>query len=1281
MGGAAFFISLAATLAPAAVPSDALRLPLRAQVISAPWEPAAELVDDYAETTYGRKWDFQDGSPAHIAHFGTGILDHRVAEGQLSFTTGPADAALSWGDFDGKLSRHRQEKFRWNHPAWSSGVLQLRIKQGLAESRWAVTWGRTTELQYAGNKPAPQRFTLKGTGWQTVDVDLGRRGEHFASWLTIATETPGNPVAISRIRIVRPSERAHFRAEITLPAAPVFGAIWYTAQPQYVIAVNAQEVHRWHGNGCGWWPSWLEITKHLRPGKNALCFDCELMDWMGRENFLIVGGVVRCADGHVIRIASDGSWRVAKSPQPGWMAPGFDASRWAWARSHGAAADARFPREITAAAIGGISQMWRASLEAGYQVIPPRHLGALEMSCPDRPDPLFAIDEPAVMELSAPLRRFDGKRYELAYRLYDSATRRQVAGGRVPALPDDTRQQRWRWSKAGLARGIHAAYFDLALEGQAEETALLELAVCGPVGGRRIRGMSPEEGLELTPVDRIDCGSADDAHAKYYAEFVAPAPSLPKPKIVDDPIAGRVLELGREFQWASYRVRFPDLTRPYLLRITYPDSHPQVLGVCIDAPFKPPHYATILGCGAASGRESPPTNTLQTFRTLAWPKAHDATITLINYHGAGPLRIQAIEILRVDNELPQLEIPHASPGRLFGYATERGTVMLTSFGQYPAGWCFEHNMQNCATTATLRHWYVAAENLIRWLKFTGQNAWCYNAHQYDQVYYPTELSDRYEKSAFQNTLPLLAKMFEANGLKLFVGAEFMSARPVWERSNLYTDQEVAEGADTIKAVGSDGRQVLHFAGAGSNYQHPLVEEAIVTMVRDMCRPLAAYPAFAGVHFMCGGYFAPAVFKLHYQYDLLKNSYDDTSIGRFEAYAHLKVPDFGRTREKFAQRRAWIEKHALEAWIAWRAAAVTELVRRCGGAATAVRSDLKCFFDWGDWSYGQARLQQWGQGRPYAEAAAQLGVDYRQLAGVPGTEHGQLMSQLGELVQGKDVIPGTYVAMQQSAEIRRPFPPERYSIYLEHPFCEAALKVSQAVDWPWRTGGICCYSPRPVGADYLANYTRTFLAGVPQILWHGYSDCNHYCGGEQDLRAAALSYRSIPAGVYREPAPAVAARNVIVRTNAEGTAMLLLNPGWWEVDCTLTLSGADPRLLHLNDDRSYRGATVKIRLAAFATESFRLPPATRLVAAAGHVADPRPAARVRESLAALAAYWDRARRRPEILAGGPGQSLGRVTESLQNLVDREDWGRAWLLIESIQYCRVLDWAKTKLTSRD
>ncbi len=356
MGGSTLLLILAATFAPAAVPSDALRLPLGAQVISVPWGPGAALVDDYAETT----------------------------------------------------------------------------------SQWTVSLGRTTELAHKDSATRP--FTLRGTDWQTVEVNLGRRGEHFASWLSIATETPGNTVAIRQIRVVRPSEHAYFRTEIALPAAPLFGAIWYTAQPQFVIGVNGQEVHRGHGNGCGWWPASVEITKSLRSGKNVLSFDCELIDWMGRENSLIVGGVVRCADGHIVRIASDDSWRVGRVAEQGWTTPGFDASRWSRARSYGDAANAEFPHEVAAAS--GISTMWRASLEVGYQVIPPRHLGALTMEYPGRPDPLFGVDEPAVVNLSAPLRRFDGRRYGLAYRLYDSASRRLVAAGRMPPLPDDA-----VWSK------------------------------------------------------------------------------------------------------------------------------------------------------------------------------------------------------------------------------------------------------------------------------------------------------------------------------------------------------------------------------------------------------------------------------------------------------------------------------------------------------------------------------------------------------------------------------------------------------------------------------------------------------------------------------------------------------------------------------------------------------------------------------------------------------------------------------------------------------------------
>ena len=1258
-----------ATAAAGGQPERGFYLHMGADIIAAPWEGQTRLVDDYAQSTYGGVWDFDDGTRERIAEFGPGIVEPRVAGGKLVFATGRDGGWFFWGDADGKFSKHRQEKFRWNHPYWSVGVLRLRIKQSLPESKWSVHWGRWTELK----TPKPRRgarrnFTLSGTGWQTVDVAIGRRGEHFASWLSIETETPGNAVEIDEVQVARTSERAYFRTDFDLPSQPVFGGIWYVAQPQYSIHVNGRQVDQWEGNGCGWWPAWIDITEHLRVGRNCLAFDRELLDWMGRMNFLIVGGVARCADGRVVRIRTGPHWRVGQAAAAGWTEPGFDDASWPRAKAYGDASKARFPKGVT-----GLNDMWRESLQFGYQVIPPKHLGILDLAYPDRPDPLFLAHEPAVVMAHARRRGFDGKRYGLSYRLYDSATRAAMGAGPVSELPGDEQHQRWRFERKGLKQGVYALYLDLTIGGEAVETGFVELALCGPLGGKKIRGDSIEEGLDLTRVDTIRCGDASDPHDRVHAAYRFPRENLPAPRIVEHPRLGPLLELARGWQWAGYRIRFADVTKPYLVRIRYADVHPQAIGLRIDAPFKSKRYQCITSCGAYTCRETPPTNAVQSFSTLTWPRDHDATLCLVNYNGPQPALVKSVEIFRIDNELPQLDLPDEQPGRLFGYATERGTSALATFFQSPVGWRFTHHMHNCSTTATRRHWWIAGANLIRWLKFTGQNAWCFNAHMYHQTYYPTNLSSRFERSAFHNHLPLLAKMFEANRLSLFAGSEFMSARPVSKR-DIYTDDEVAEGADTIKAVSFEGRQQLHFAGAGSNYQHPVVEDAVVQMVRDLCAPMAAYPAFRGVHFMCGGYFAPGVFKLHRQMDLLKHSYDDTSIRRFEQFAGVSVPDFGRTRGKFAKRRRWIEAKAKAKWIGWRGSAVTDLVRRCADAAQAARSDLKCHFDWGDWSYGQSRIKQWAEGRPYADVAAELGVDYAALRRIPGTVHGERLEQLGSFVHPRDTMAGAFVAAQGSPEIRSNFDPANYMAYLHHPFSEGGLATSRGKGWPWESVPSCTWSPRPVRADYLANFTRTLSAGIPTVLWHGYCDCQHYSGGEQDLRTVARAMRSIPPGPFRTAPDTVPTRNVLLLMGSGARTFVLINPAWWPVDCSVALAGPRAGVIHLNTDRLHEGEAVSVALDPFAVEAFRLRAGTRLVSVMGEVQDSRAQDAMARILESLRAYRDRAVEQGEALESGGGRDLAQVLERLAAHLRSGDLGRGYRLTHTIQYCRALDWGK-------
>lgn len=1255
-----------------------LTLALGARIIGAPWEAnGPALVDDYAEATYGRPWDFEDGTTSRIAEFGSGIIAPLVLDGKLSFTTGTHEARFFWGDADGRSSRHRQEKLRWNHPYWSIGVLSLRIRQSLPESHWRASWGGWTELGTFDTQ-ASQQFALVGTEWQTIRVRMGRRGERFHTWLSIETGTPGNRVEIDEVRVERESEHAYFRTCVTLPAPPFFGGIWYVAQPQYTLYINGQTVRSWDGNGSGWWPAWMDITKYLKGGRNSIAFDRELMDWMGRQNFLIVGGVVRCADGHIVRIRTSEQWRVGKTPSRGWTQPDFDDSNWVNARSWGDASEAHFPPGAS-----DIELVWRMCMQAGYQVIPPRHLGAMEFAFPGRPDPLFDAREPVVININAPRRVFDGRRYAVSYRIFDSETRHLIGSGQVPELKPANGMQRWQFRRRGLAPGVYAAYFDLTLDGKREETAFLEIAICAPIGGEKIKGTSIEEGLQLAQEDSINCGDWSDAHERIYGEGLAPDPTLPQPRIVSDPVGGQVLELDRPFQWAGYRVRFSDTTKPYLIRVTYPDTHPQIFGLRIDQPGWGSSYECVTACGAYTCRETPPSNAMRSFSTLTWPRTHEATLCLVNYNSRLPVRLKSIGIFRIDNELPQMEIPNPSPGadgseafpRMFGYVTERGTVVLPTFLQDRSATWLWHAMENCPTTGTLHYWWKAGQNLIRWLKFTGQNAWAYNAHMYGQTYYPTELADRYEKSSYVYTMPLLAKMFEMNDLYLFASTEFLTARPVWKQ-DIYTDQEVAEGADTMKAVSSDGYQQVHFAGAGANYQHPVVEDAIVTMVHDLCAPMKAYPAFKGVLLSGGGYYGPSgVFKLHRQMDFFNNSFDDTSIRRFETFSGMKVPEFGTTRDKFARRREWIERNARSQWIAWRCAAVTDVIQRCAAAASGVRKDLLVVCNWGDWSYGKARIKYWTDGVPYETISREAGVDYQALRQVPGALFGLVLEQAGEWEHASDqVIEGGFDAAMQSMEIRGGVGAE--SLFLHHPFSESGLQTARSGTWPWTSVPACTYSPRPVGADYLANYSRTISAGVPRMLWHGYCDVQHYSGGEQDIRTVARLFRSIPPGRFGEPAPALRTRNVLIRVHTDGKSFLLINPAWWETRCHLSLTspaGAAPALTRLDDGAKLLGPWIEVKLDPFATETFELAPETELVAALGEVTDPRAADAMRRAVERLEALRDDLERRGVSLDGGPGSDLTKVIEGIRGYVAEADYGRAYYATKDIEYLRAVSWA--------
>ncbi|MCX6911272.1 MAG: hypothetical protein NTY01_24965 [Verrucomicrobia bacterium] len=137
--------------------------------------PAASVgnlrIPDFATDTFGKAWDFDDGGFAGITSWGNRLefIRHKVEDGVLKLDV-EQDPYFIWGTMWGAESPKRAP-LRLNVDRYST--LEMRVRQNVAGAMWALYGrpvGRDSLLHY--------EFTVKGTNWQTVRVDLRRE----ANW-------------------------------------------------------------------------------------------------------------------------------------------------------------------------------------------------------------------------------------------------------------------------------------------------------------------------------------------------------------------------------------------------------------------------------------------------------------------------------------------------------------------------------------------------------------------------------------------------------------------------------------------------------------------------------------------------------------------------------------------------------------------------------------------------------------------------------------------------------------------------------------------------------------------------------------------------------------------------------------------------------------------------------------------------------------------------------------------------------------------------------------------
>ena len=129
---------------------------------------------------------------------------------------------------------------------------------------------------------------------------------------------------------------------------------------------------------------------------------------------------------------------------------------------------------------------------------------------------------------------------------------------------------------------------------------------------------------------------------------------------------------------------------------------------------------------------------MKKLRFIFWPNEEIGSVHVWNtYGGEVPAAVARITLYEITNDLPALRIEDAGD-RMIGYHTERGSqTMAASYHAGPFGAYFDL-VAGAPHYEFYRNWYTTTENMIKRLRFAGQNMYLMGHFMYDSTLYPTK---------------------------------------------------------------------------------------------------------------------------------------------------------------------------------------------------------------------------------------------------------------------------------------------------------------------------------------------------------------------------------------------------------------------------------------------------------------------------------------------------------------------------------------------------------------
>lgn len=190
------------------------------------------------------------------------------------------------------------------------------------DTPWVVAMNYTGSAECAHGKrllarypwekfePHPEWAAYTGDVWLPLDD---------AEWIWTARENPPKDA---------PNTRRYFRKTFDLPAGKKIAS----ARLRFAATGHTDAELNGAPAGVGWdWkngPQFNDRAHLLKPGRNVLTIWCEHRPPSGDVPGLLACLEVRFTDGRLLRVVTDGTWKMLKSKIGGWNARDYDDSAW-----------------------------------------------------------------------------------------------------------------------------------------------------------------------------------------------------------------------------------------------------------------------------------------------------------------------------------------------------------------------------------------------------------------------------------------------------------------------------------------------------------------------------------------------------------------------------------------------------------------------------------------------------------------------------------------------------------------------------------------------------------------------------------------------------------------------------------------------------------------------------------------------------------------------------------------------------------------------------------------